>query len=1834
MKKNFRPILLCIIILTLVLNGCGGGSSFSASGKITDTDGNPLPGIKIISDGKVKAEVTTNNTGNWSLTGLKGTTKITPVSSEWGFDPPAQTVSSTSQNINFVATQNHLFTLDIKGNGTVTIYPDKDRYKSGERITLTPNPENGYLFSHWSGDITNDTSPLEFFIDGNKAVSAVFINSAVEVQIADANLLAAVRTALNKPFGIITKEEALSLHSLTASVAPINSLAGIEEFKNLTWLNLSITDTSEIAPLAGLTSLEYLDLSSNSITEIDDLKDLVKLTTLNLNNNDIQELDPLIWFSGKDLTNLNLGSNRVKNISILADLKKLERLDLSDNLISDIGTLNEIASLRELDLSDNQISTLKKFDQLTNLEILSLANNQFTDISEIVWLWDKSLQELNLSDNQISWLEPLENLTTLEKLDLGNCQIDDLHDLSGLTNLEELYLNDNQIDDLNDLVNLYNLNVLYLHNNQLADISPLVSLVGHLEQISILGNDDLNLSVGSDDQVVVQTLIDNGIEIVYDFFQNDAPIINPIGTQTLNETETLSFTVLARDPDGDQITFSATGDNAHLFDPATQLFEWITGYEDAGVYNLTFTVSDGLVDVSEQITIQVFNRNRLPDFDPLIDQQIDENQELTITLNATDQDGQILTYSATSNDLNVSDKFDPNTRTFSWTPTYDDSGQYHVTFSVNDGEDQVDQDVMITVNHVNRPPVITAIDDKNISELAQLTFPVVASDPDGDQLTYSASCSTNYVTSFFDPNTQVFDWLTTYNDSGVYLITFTVSDGNLSVNEDVTVTVGNLDRPPVLTSIGDKTIDEYSELQFMVIANDDDGDPINYSMTGLDPSAFNESTGEFKWTPTITDIGVYTVTFTAEALGQTVDETITITVNDIEFAPVLHAIGDQSIDENQNLTFVLDATDNDLDPLTFSATSSDLVISDKFDPNTMTFNWTPTYDDSGVYVVTFEVDDGDQIDSEVVTITVNHVNRPPTVLPIADITITENDSINFTVSGTDPDGDGVVFSASGDLITNFDENTQVFDWVTDYDDEGIYHISFIVSDGQVTATENVTITVNKLDRSPVLATIGNKTVNDNELLNFTVVATDPDNDSITYSATYLDGVSLNSTSGEFNWTPNNSQIGSNDITIRATADGVTVEETITITVIDVEHAPVLDPIGPQSVYEDQELIFTLTASDLDQDPLTFEAYGDHADKFDPNTQTFTWKPSFTDNGIYTIALYVRDGKSSAHEEVQITVIDVDATPVIQAIDDKSVNQGDALFFKVDASDPDNDPITLSINNLPTGASFNTNTGDFSWTPTTNDIGTYDLVFTATANGKSASENVTVTVLGAQLNIESLLISDSTIEVGQNASITATIRNTGNVDTGLFTVVWEIYNNLDQLMGTLGQDSVTNITPDNVSNIIKNFTLSLALGVYELRATADSNGLSGGPAVSSEYFEIVQPEHTLTINVVGNGTVMTNPTGTTYVEGTSVTLTAVADEGWVFDSWSGALSGTTNPETLTIDTDKTVTAQFNRTSLPDKLAFISDRDSPFGEIYVMDINGVVSKVTDNTDLEERNLQWSPDGTELLFEARSSEGWDIYAIAIGSSMLRRLTYHSAEDVSATWSPDGSKIIFISDRSGGKDVWWMNADGSNSPIRLTYNINDDLSPIWSPDGSYIVHVYDGQIWIMDANGGSKVALTDSGIVDSCANPRWSPDGVHLIFETGSGDLYAVKFTGSPDLYSTWNPAVKVTTDPGTDLSPAWNETGSKIAFVSDRSGNNEIYILSQVVGTFENADPGGTIFLTSNSGSDTSPIYSADGSTIAFVSDRDGDSEIYVINADGSNLIRLTNNTGNDTSPVWAP
>jgi len=438
--------------------------------------------------------------------------------------------------------------------------------------------------------------------------------------------------------------------------------------------------------------------------------------------------------------------------------------------------------------------------------------------------------------------------------------------------------------------------------------------------------------------------------------------------------------------------------------------------------------------------------------------------------------------------------------------------------------------------------------------------------------------------------------------------------------------------------------------------------------------------------------------------------------------PALDPIGPQSGDELTNINFTVSATDPDSDGITFEA--SGLPSGATFIGNA--FSWTPTEAQGpGIYNVTITVRDNglpQLTDFEVVAIAVGEVNVGPVLDPVGDRNATEFVQLSFTATASDSDlpANTLTFSLLGEPTGAAITAGGVFTFTPDESQGGnVYTFDVVVTDsGSPTGSdsEQITVTVAESNESPVLAVIGNQVVPENSLLGFTATATDSDVPVNTLVFTLEGAVPAGAAitaGGVFTFTPDESQGGNVytfDVVVTDDGSPTSAEdrETITVTVNEVNTAPFLTPIGDRVVDEETQLSFTAIAIDTDQpaNTLTFSLLGAPTGaSIDAVSGVFAWTPGESQGpGVYVFDVVVTDDGSpnlTDSESITVTVDETNRAPILLPIPGQSIPEQTQLTFSAVAYDPDDpsDTLAFSLSGQPPGASINSSTGLFSWTPT-------------------------------------------------------------------------------------------------------------------------------------------------------------------------------------------------------------------------------------------------------------------------------------------------------------------------------------------------------------------------------------------------------------------------------------------------------------------------------------------------------------------------------------------------------
>jgi len=263
--------------------------------------------------------------------------------------------------------------------------------------------------------------------------------------------------------------------------------------------------------------------------------------------------------------------------------------------------------------------------------------------------------------------------------------------------------------------------------------------------------------------------------------------------------------------------------------------------------------------------------------------------------------------------------------------------------------------------------------------------------------------------------------------------------------------------------------------------------------------------------------------------------------------------------------------------------------------------------------------------------------------------------------------------------------------------------------------------------SPRLEPIPNRQIVVGDSLTLTLEASDADGDQLSFSAAVLPtGSELDQAEGIFRWTPLPGQEGSYPVTF-AVSDGQSEDtQPVIFVVTDATAAiPELEPLADQSVLEGSRLKVDVVANIEALDTLSLSAYDlPQGGTFEPSTGIFDWTPGYEQSGLYRVTFVASDGVLDARETLQITVVNVNRAPTFEPVSLQRVVAGEALSLKVEATDPDGDPLSFEYEG-PAGASLD---GDrLSWQTSEADLGRHSLTVKASDGALVSSQVVLVDV---------------------------------------------------------------------------------------------------------------------------------------------------------------------------------------------------------------------------------------------------------------------------------------------------------------------------------------------------------------------------------------------------------------------------------------------------------------------------------------------------------------------------
>lgn len=268
---------------------------------------------------------------------------------------------------------------------------------------------------------------------------------------------------------------------------------------------------------------------------------------------------------------------------------------------------------------------------------------------------------------------------------------------------------------------------------------------------------------------------------------------------------------------------------------------------------------------------------------------------------------------------------------------------------------------------------------------------------------------------------------------------------------------------------------------------------------------------------------------------------------------------------------------------------------------------------------------------------------------------------------------------------------------------------------------------------------------------------------------------------------------------------------------------------------------------------------------------------------------------------------------------------------------------------------------------------------------------------------------------------------------------------------------------------------------------------------------------------------------------------------------------------------------------DRIAFISDRDDYFS-VYTMsatdggDIQHLVEGQT-TADFEELHLltpglTWSPDGASVALSVKAGADDAIFVIDVKTGDRTRLDVHMDGIFSVSWSPKGDKIAFVGNTPRQSDIWVYDL-ASKQATNLTNDIFSDAQPSWSPDGATVYFVSDRGAY-----------LSGDGT---------SPDIDIAQHDYSQTDVYAVTVAGAR--------ITRITDTPRAGESyPVMHPDGTRMLFISDRNGINNIYL--------RNLKTGQEYAITNSMSGVYQLSLSRDGNKLAFASLYEAGFDVFLL------------------------
>lgn len=626
---------------------------------------------------------------------------------------------------------------------------------------------------------------------------------------------------------------------------------------------------------------------------------------------------------------------------------------------------------------------------------------------------------------------------------------------------------------------------------------------------------------------------------------------------------------------------------------------------------------------------------------------------------------------------------EPYTFNKSWryTPGFCDAGTKNITLRVNDSFANLSVvEWEVTVLDVNREPTFSGVIENITMEedtelINNISLDMFFSDPDDEcgsniiVYTVNGNNNSNVFINISNSTDHNVSFIPARNWHGFEIINFTRFDGyNYTTSNNIVLNVTNMPDEPVIENISNQTAHAFAPFWFQVNASSPDCiDCLTYYDN---TSLFDivSDTGLIYFTPDDTTIGNFSIMINVTEGGYNVFTTFNLEIIN-NSRPYIYPIEDQFGQQGTPKTIVVDGFDPEGDNLVFSTNYSNLGNPTQINETAASFSFTPNQFDADIGNISIMVWANDSYGasySRAFNLSILDINNVPEFIEEpAYFIIKLNHTYSIQLNASDDDFDTLLFTHNSTVLDfpNFDMDTSGLITIAPNEtDLGNHTVRINVSDSP-TADFPLSTVIDVLfivtpNRAPSIMPLGQQNATENQNFVLQVNATDPDEDALEF----FTNISLNfSSSGLFNFTPNQSMVGLHNITVNVTDnDGGWDTITFLLYIEQTNDAPYFEP--PLENYTEWSNVFEgslteifVNATDEEDDDLIFNStflLGEtvfEIAKIGRDRALINFTPNQSMIGNYSVNISVSDGFLSTSVVINFTINDRNDPPMILEI---------------------------------------------------------------------------------------------------------------------------------------------------------------------------------------------------------------------------------------------------------------------------------------------------------------------------------------------------------------------------------------------------------------------------------------------------------------------------------------------------------------------------------------------------------------------------------------------------------